>query len=105
MAGDRFSDALKYYKPLVRQFLKGRPELAMSNTRGYFRILEHLGVLPADIADKLCTFDAQKKLLRPETFVRIRRELIERGQLPMSNEQRRLFKAEEDDTREYYRHA
>lgn len=105
MAGDRFTDALKYYKPLIRQFLKGRPELVMSNTRGYFRMLEHIGVLPSDVADTLCTYDAQRKLLRPETFVRIRRELIERGQLPISREQRYLLQEEERDTRSFYRDA
>lgn len=100
----RFSDALRYWKPAIKQFLKDRPELLLSNTRGYFRFLdEHCGVLPPEVADKLCSYDAQKKLIRPETFVRARRELIESGQLRLTPEQKKLLQDEEDDTRDYYR--
>ena len=105
MTGDRFSDALTYWKPAIRRFLRDRPELVPSNTRGYIRFLEEVcEVLPKDIADKLCAYDVRRKLLRPETFVRIRRELIEKRQVPIDPAQKRLLDDEEEDVRDYYRH-
>jgi len=98
-----FDDSLRYWKSAIKKFLKARPELVISNTRGYFRMLEHIGVLPTETADKLCQYDARQALLRPETFVRIRRELLERHEIHIAPEQKALLEKEDDRTREYYR--
>ena len=94
---------LKDYKSHILNFLRRRPELVVSNTRGYFRLLEEMELIDSATADKLCQLDARALFPRPETYVRVRRELIENGDLRLPEGQRALLDDAEDEIRGYYR--
>lgn len=95
---------VKDWKTYILDFLRRNPGLASSNTRGYFRLLEEMQVIDSATADKLCQFDATHKIIRPETFVRVRRELIESGEIHLPAAVRGLFDDAEEEMRGYYRH-
>ena len=97
------SGQLKDWKTFIQDFLRRRPELVISNTRGYFRLLQEMEMIDESAADKLCQFDARGKLIRPETYVRVRRELIESGVIYIEPAQKRLLDDAEGDIRGYYR--
>jgi len=94
---------LVYWKDAILRFLKQNPGLAASNTRGYFRFLESRGALSTDAADKLCSLVAQETIPKPETYVRVRRELIEKGLVSVAQQQRNFLDEQEAATRAHYR--
>lgn len=94
---------LIFWKDAILKFLRDNPALVASNTRGYFRFLENRGILPKDVADKLCALDAERVLPKPEVYVRTRRELIEKGLVFLSGAQQSLLKDEEAAVRTHYR--
>ena len=93
---------IKDWKSHISNFLHRRPELVMSNTRGYFRLLEEMELIDSATADKLCQMDARALIVRPETFVRVRRELIESGNIHVPQAQRHLLEDSEEEVRGYY---
>lgn len=94
---------LMYWKDAILQFLTQNPALVASNTRGYFRFLEDRGVLSSDVADKLCQLEAERVLPKPEIYVRVRRELIEKGLVHVPPQQRTFLEEQEIATRQHYR--
>lgn len=93
---------LKDWKSYIHSFLRRNPALAPSNTRGYFRLLQEMELIDEATADRLCQMDARGLLVRPETYVRVRRELIESGDIYIDAGQRRLLDDAEGDVRGYY---
>src|SRR3990167_69795 len=93
---------LKDWKSHIQNFLRRRPELVQSNTRGYFRLLEEMQLIDEATADKLCQMDARGLLVRTETFVRVRRELIEGGAIHVPPGQKHLLEDAEGEVRGYY---
>lgn len=93
---------IKDWKSYINNFLHRNPALAPSNTRGYFRLLQEMKVIDEKTADKLCQLDARGLVIRPETYVRVRRELIENGDVFIPQQQRQLLDDAEGDVRGHY---
>ena len=98
-----FPDSLKHWEQAIWKFLnEERNDLVDKPTVGYFRFLGGRGVLTEDEADKRAGYAMRKEFCAPETYVRCRREGIEKGIVRINDTQRRLFKAEDDATRQHY---
>ena len=100
----KFAESLKFWKQTIWAFFNTqRPDLVDKPTVAYFRFLEWRGLLTKDEADKLAGYASRKEFCPPETFVRCRREGIEKGVVAVSNPQRQMFQAESRATRQQYR--
>ena len=97
-----FPAQLRYWKEAILLFLKNHPQYIDQPTIGYIRFLEDRRILTKDEADKLCSYAALKEFCSPETYVRMRRELIEKGLVWQDAAQRELFQQQAEDTRQHY---
>ena len=99
-----FPAKIDYWKEAILKFHRDvRPDLAGDNTRGYFRFLEWRGMLSQPEADRLCQLAAQRTFCAPETYVRARRELAEKGLIRVVEPQASFLEQAERETREHYR--
>lgn len=102
MSDYKLANELVFWKDAITKFLREHPELVVSNTRGYFRFLENRGLISRELADKLCNYDARNALPKPEMFVRVRRELIEKHLIYIPEAQKSLLDEQAEDMRQHY---
>ena len=91
------------WKAAIKGFLRNRPELTGSNTRGYFWFLADRGCISLEEAEKLCALVKQGVCPKPEVYVRCRRELIEHGEVYVQSAQKSMLEEAQVETRQYYR--
>ena len=98
-----FAALCKYWNDGIHKFLvKERPDLTGKPTIGYFRFLESRQMLSKEAADILCQYAALKNFPSPETYVRVRRILSEKGLIHVPKDQQARLDGNERAARSHY---
>ena len=112
---DHQADEIRFYNKAILAYFRSHGDMIAHPTRAYFRFLVGRGAMREEWADQLCNADALMTLCRPETFLRVRRELLgckpdckrdhvhNEPQIWLPEPQARMFNEQEKSVRAKYK--